>query len=78
MSEVDRQCLQHGHPEYMQLVRPESLRQGTATGFLQDLSMYCCPWSFSPTQLAAALQQSIHIWHGTGDLQVQPQLCSAS
>ena len=71
MSEGDRQCLQVGHPEYLQLVRPESMRQGTATGALQDLRLYTCPWSFSPSHIPEALQRHTHIWHGTGDLQAR-------
>ncbi|KAK9801397.1 hypothetical protein WJX73_006165 [Symbiochloris irregularis] len=77
MAEVDRQCLLQGHPEYLQLVRPESLRQRTAVGLLQDLRLFCCPWAFSPGSIPPALQQRIQIWHGTNDLQVPVQYAHA-
>ena len=71
MAPVDRQCLEHDHPEYLTLVRPESLRQKSAMGFVQDLALYFTPWSFDPAKLPSSMQRNIHIWHGTGDLQVR-------
>ena len=58
------------HPEYMSSVVPESLRQRTAATFFQDLWLFERPWSFNLADIPAAAQQSIHIWHGTGDKQV--------
>ena len=49
---------------------PESLRQRTAATFFQDLWLFERPWSFNLADIPAAAQQSIHIWHGTGDKQV--------
>ena len=73
MAEVDRRCLLEGHPEYLALVRPESMRQRTATGFCQDLALYARqPWSFQPKDLPSSTTRNIHLWHGTNDMQVQP------
>lgn len=70
MAAVDRQCLLQGHPEYLEVVRPESLRQRTAVGLMQDLRFFSCPWPFSPGSISPALQRHIQIWHGTNDQQV--------
>lgn len=77
MSEVDQRCLREGHPEYLALVRPESLRQGTAVGLLQDLRLYCCPWAFKLSDIPESIRRRTHIWHGTGDLQVSVQCAYA-
>ncbi len=65
-----RKCVTDVHPEYMTRVVPESLRQRTAATFFQDLWLFERPWSFKLADIPAAAQQSIHIWHGTGDKQV--------
>ena len=59
------------HPEYMTRIIPESLRQRTAANFFQDLWLFERPWSFNLADLPAHVQESIHIWHGTGDKQVR-------
>lgn len=56
----------------MSQIVPESLRQRTAACFFQDLWLFERPWSFDLADIPAAAQQSIHIWHGTGDKQVVP------
>ena len=70
MAPQDRACLLHDHPEYLTLVRPESLRQQSAMGFVQDMALYFSAWSFDPAHIPSSMQRNIHIWHGTGDLQV--------
>ena len=72
MAEVDRQCLLKDHPEYLKLVRPESMRQRTATGFCQDLALYSQhPWSFQPKAMPSSTTRNVHIWHGTNDMQAR-------
>ena len=75
MAEVDRNCLLQQHPEYLSLVRPESMRQRTAIGFCQDIGMYSLqPWSFSPADLPSSTTRNVHLWHGTNDQQVGTEL----
>ena len=55
---------------YLLKVVPESTKQGTATALIQDLLLIARPWSFDVASIPEAFQSKIHIWHGTGDLQV--------
>lgn len=65
-----RKCIRDVHPEYMTRIIPESLCQRTAANFFQDLWLFERPWSFNLADLPAHAQKCIHIWHGTGDKQV--------
>jgi hypothetical protein len=49
---------------------PESTKQATATGIVQDLLLILRPWSFDITKIPESLQPAVHIWHGTQDAQV--------
>lgn len=52
------------------MIVPESLRQGTAAPFWEDVWLFEQPWAFNLSNIQPHLQRSIHIWHGTGDKQV--------
>ncbi len=58
------------HREYTDLIVPESLRQGNAAMFFEDIYLFEQPWEFDIRNIRPEVQRSIHIWHGTGDKQV--------
>ncbi|CAL8465337.1 g4872 [Coccomyxa elongata] len=70
MAENDRKCIEEEHREYTDLIVPESLRQGTASMFFEDIYLFEQPWDFDIRNIRPEVQRSIHIWHGTGDKQV--------
>lgn len=68
-----RKCIEEEHREYTDLIVPESLRQGTAAMFFEDIYLFEQPWEFDVRNIRPEVQRSMHIWHGTGDKQVTAQ-----
>ena len=58
------------HPEYLDIIVPESVRQKTAAMFFEDFFLFEQPWEFDVRAIAPELQAATHVWHGTGDKQV--------
>lgn len=71
MGFADRSCLEVSHPEYLQKIVPEALKQQNAMPWIQDLALFLSPWPFDVRQIPEALQGATHLWHGTGDTLVR-------
>ena len=71
MGFADRSCLEVSHPEYLQRIVPEALKQQNAMPWIQDLALFLSPWPFDVRQIPEALQEATHLWHGTGDTLVR-------
>ena len=59
--------------KYNMKIIPESVKQATATPVIVDLIIISKPWQFNLKDISPRLAANIHIWHGTGDLQVGAQ-----
>ena len=70
LAKPDAECLAHAHGEYMTRIIPESLKQQSATPWVQDLGLFSSQWDFQVSEIEPSLKPKIHLWHGTGDKQV--------
>jgi hypothetical protein len=53
-----------------QVIIPESVRQGSAACLFEDLALLWNAWDFDIMDLHPDVAKSVHIWHGTKDMQV--------